>query len=145
MPGEFAGGQYRMPGFAGQLFKPRRQDHARADTGEIEPVAAADIAVQHLADMQGEAKALAIAAPDPGKSVGCGNLRPDLAGCRLDNWDCTSDWSHHQRPDRRRSGGWSRWSERSPVPATGASVDTSLPSIRSTRPCDADSRAFSAS
>jgi len=31
------------------------------------------------------------------------------------------------------------------VPATGATVDTSLPSIRSTRPCDVDSRAFSAS
>ena len=71
-----------MPGCAGQFFTPRRQVHARADTGEIEPVAAADIAVQHLAEMQGEAKALAIAALNPDKSVGCGNLRPDFAGCR---------------------------------------------------------------
>jgi len=31
------------------------------------------------------------------------------------------------------------------IPATGATVDTSLPSIRGTRPCDADNRAFSAS
>src|SRR5215469_6136777 len=81
MPGEFTRGEYRIPGFTGQLFKPRRQVDGRADTGEIESVAAADIAVQHLADMQREAKARATADPDPDKGVGCGNLRLDFVGC----------------------------------------------------------------
>ena len=45
-------------------------------------VAAADIAVQHLADMQREVKTRATAEPDRDTGVGCGNLRPDRAGCR---------------------------------------------------------------
>src|SRR5271155_3766870 len=37
---------------ARHLFQPRRKIDGRADTGEIEPVAAADIAVENLSDMQ---------------------------------------------------------------------------------------------
>ena len=39
------------------LFQPRRKIHRRADAGEVEAVAAADIAVHHLADMEREPEA----------------------------------------------------------------------------------------
>ena len=39
------------------LFQPRREIHRRADAGEVEAVAAADIAVHHLADMEREPEA----------------------------------------------------------------------------------------
>ena len=42
---------------AGELFQPRGEIDRGADAGEIEPVAAADIAVEHLSDMQSEAEA----------------------------------------------------------------------------------------
>ena len=42
---------------AGDLFQPRRQIHRRADAGEVEPVAAADIAVENSPDMQRDAEA----------------------------------------------------------------------------------------
>ena len=47
------------------LLQPRREIDRRPDAGEIEPVAAADVAVQHLADVEREAEAdrvLAVAA-----------------------------------------------------------------------------------
>src|SRR5262249_26585651 len=37
---------------AGEFLKPRRQVYRRTDASEIQPVAAADIAEQHVADMQ---------------------------------------------------------------------------------------------
>src|SRR5262245_62174464 len=46
---------------AGKFLKPRRQVYRRADASEIQPVAAADIAEQHVADMQRQTKAQAAA------------------------------------------------------------------------------------
>ena len=45
------------PELRGDLFQPRRKIHRRPDAGEIEAVAAADIAVHHLADVQREPEA----------------------------------------------------------------------------------------
>src|SRR5205814_1275231 len=45
---------------AGQLLEPRREIDGGADAGEIEPVAAADIAVENLADMQRDAETEAL-------------------------------------------------------------------------------------
>ena len=44
---------------AGDLFEPRRKIDRRTDAGEIEPIAAADIAVQDVSDMQRDAEAKA--------------------------------------------------------------------------------------
>ena len=41
---------------AGDLFQPGGEIDRGADAGEVEPVAAADIAVQHRADMQRQAE-----------------------------------------------------------------------------------------
>src|SRR5262245_25960594 len=46
---------------AGKFLKPRRQVYRRADASEIQPVAAADIAELHVADMQRQTKAQAAA------------------------------------------------------------------------------------
>ena len=46
---------------AGKFLKPRGQVYRRADASEIQPVAAADIAEQHVADMQRQTKAKAAA------------------------------------------------------------------------------------
>ena len=46
---------------AGKFLKPRRQVYRRADASEIQPIAAADIAEQHVADMQRQTKAQAAA------------------------------------------------------------------------------------
>src|SRR5215467_10585537 len=46
---------------AGQLLQPGRQVYRRPDASEIQPVAAADIAEQHVADMQRQTKARAAA------------------------------------------------------------------------------------
>jgi len=51
-----------------KFFQPRRQVHARPDTGEVEPARAANIAVEHLAHMQGEAEAERL--PHPG-AISC--------------------------------------------------------------------------
>ena len=48
---------------AGELLEPRRQIYRGADAGEIEPVAAADIAVEHLAQMKRQAEAHRGASP----------------------------------------------------------------------------------
>ena len=40
------------PRLAASFSKPRREVYGRADAGEIQPVTAADIAVEHLAEMQ---------------------------------------------------------------------------------------------
>ena len=45
------------PSLAGDLFQPRRQIDRGTDAGEVEPVAAADIAVENSPDMQGDAEA----------------------------------------------------------------------------------------
>src|SRR5450631_4615609 len=45
---------------AGDFFQPRREVHRGADAGEVEPVAAADIAVENFSDMQGDAEAEAL-------------------------------------------------------------------------------------
>ena len=42
---------------AGDLFQPRREIDRGADAGEVEPVAAADIAVENSSDMQRDAEA----------------------------------------------------------------------------------------
>ena len=42
---------------AGDLFQPRREIDGGTDAGEVEPVAAADIAEQNPADMQRDAEA----------------------------------------------------------------------------------------
>src|SRR5438105_4673049 len=42
--------------FAGELFQPRRQIYRRPNAGEIEPGAAADIAVKNSSDMQCDAE-----------------------------------------------------------------------------------------
>ena len=42
---------------AGEFLKPRRQVYRRPNTSEIQAVAAADIAEQHLADMERQPKA----------------------------------------------------------------------------------------
>jgi len=57
---------------AGKFLKPRRQVYRRADASEIQPVAAADIAEQHVADMQRQTKAQAAAIAVA--RTQCGNL-----------------------------------------------------------------------
>ena len=42
----------RAPEAAGEFLKPRRQVYRRPDTSEIEAIAAADVAEQHVTDMQ---------------------------------------------------------------------------------------------
>ena len=46
-----------------ELLEARREVHRRADAGEIQPVAAADIAVEHLAQMQRQTEADAPRSP----------------------------------------------------------------------------------
>src|SRR4051794_19747193 len=50
-------GHHRATEPARDLFQPRRQIDRRADAGEVEPVAAADIAVENSSDMQRDAEA----------------------------------------------------------------------------------------
>jgi len=51
---EFPGGEDRASELAGQLFNACGTVDGRANAGEIEPVAAADIAVEDIADVQRE-------------------------------------------------------------------------------------------
>jgi hypothetical protein len=44
-----------MTGFLAKRFDPRGQIDGRADDREVEPRLAADIAVKHVANMQGDA------------------------------------------------------------------------------------------
>ena len=60
MHGERGRPQHRAAEPAGQLFETRDEVDGRPDAGEIKPVAAANIAVQHLADMQSQPKAHAL-------------------------------------------------------------------------------------
>src|SRR5258708_39105408 len=48
---------------AGQFFQPRRQIDCRPDAGEIEPAAAADIAVKNSSDMERDTETKALGAP----------------------------------------------------------------------------------
>ena len=49
---EFSGQNDRSSQAGRELLEPRREVYGRADAGEIQPVTAADIAVEHLAEMQ---------------------------------------------------------------------------------------------
>ena len=51
MPREFFRGEDHASQAAGELLDARRQIHRRTDAGEVQTVAAADVAVQHLAHM----------------------------------------------------------------------------------------------
>src|SRR5262249_45528637 len=64
---EIAGSDDRAAELAGKLFQPRGEVHCRPDDGEVEPVAAADIAVKHLADVQCQAETDGVAAGVPSR------------------------------------------------------------------------------
>jgi len=61
---ELAGGQDLAPKLAGQLFDALGEIDGWTDTGEVEPIAAADIPLHHSADMQGETETHAIGSID---------------------------------------------------------------------------------
>ena len=63
--GEFLRRQNSAAEPAGKLFQARRQIYRRADTSKVEAIAAADIAVEHVTQMQREAETHA------GVAVGC--------------------------------------------------------------------------
>ena len=52
-----------------ELFEPRRKVGGGADAGAIQPIAAADVPVENLSDVQRNAEPHAVVA---GQSVGCG-------------------------------------------------------------------------
>src|SRR5271167_726100 len=54
---ELIGGENRSPQLTGQLFNARGKIDSRTNAGEIEPIAAADIAVKDIADVQRQAEA----------------------------------------------------------------------------------------
>src|SRR6516225_6458881 len=56
MAGEILGGEDAAAEAARKLLQPGREVHRRTDAGEIEPAGAADIAVEHLAQMKCEAE-----------------------------------------------------------------------------------------
>jgi hypothetical protein len=68
MRGERGRPQHRAAEPAGQLFEARNEVDGRPDAGEIKPVAAANIAVQHLADMQSQPEAHALGDGEVGNS-----------------------------------------------------------------------------
>src|SRR6202035_1248769 len=72
---ELAGSQDPAPQLAGQLFDARGEIDGRTDAGEVESIAAADIAVEDIADVQGQAKAQ----PGHGRACECGYVRLRLA------------------------------------------------------------------
>jgi len=87
MPRKGFGGDDRAAELACDLFEPRRQIHRWADTSEIQAVAAADIAVEHIAQMQREAEAHARDRRDlrprfvrRGKRLGAGSVGIRLFG-----------------------------------------------------------------
>src|SRR5262249_23153967 len=49
---EFVGGEDHSAQFAGELLEPRGQIYRGANAGEIQPVSAADVAVQDVADVK---------------------------------------------------------------------------------------------
>src|SRR6516225_5071644 len=53
---EFVGGEDHAAQFAGELFEARGQVYRGADAGEIEPVSAADVAIQDVADVKRQSK-----------------------------------------------------------------------------------------
>src|SRR6516225_2455163 len=57
MPRKLAGSQDPAPQFTRQLFDALGEIDCRTDAGEVEPIPAADIAVEDIADMQGQAEA----------------------------------------------------------------------------------------
>src|SRR5215475_3710265 len=62
--GKFTGGEDCSPQLTGQLLEARRQIHRRTDAGEVQTVAAADIAVQNFAHMQGQTEAQRVEPPN---------------------------------------------------------------------------------
>src|SRR6187200_288981 len=82
--GELRRSDDRLAELRRDLLQPRREIDRRPDAGEIEPVAAADIAILHLADVQREAeadRALAVARRlvqrlDQRAGLACGGERP---------------------------------------------------------------------
>src|SRR6516225_1411741 len=56
MAREILGGEDAAAQAARELLQPGREIHRRTDAGEIEPAGAADIAVEHLAQMKREAE-----------------------------------------------------------------------------------------
>src|SRR5215470_14027389 len=64
---ELTGSQDPAPQLAGQLFDARGEIDGRTNAGEVEPIAAADIAVQDIADVQGQAEAQ----PGHGRAYEC--------------------------------------------------------------------------
>src|SRR5215469_17645140 len=67
MPRKFARSKYHPPQPTGQLLNARRQIDGLADAGEIETVAAADIAVKDLAQMQRQPEPQPAEMLDPGR------------------------------------------------------------------------------
>ena len=57
---EIGGQNDRSPKASCQLFEPRRKIHGGADACEIEPITAANIAVEHFADMKRQTKAYSV-------------------------------------------------------------------------------------
>ena len=55
---ELAGSQDPAPQLAGQLFNSRGEIDGRTDTGEVKAIPAADIAVEDIANVQGQAEHL---------------------------------------------------------------------------------------
>src|SRR5262249_9208635 len=49
---EFVGGEDHSAQFAGEVLEPRGQIYRGANAGEIQPVSAADVAVQDVADVK---------------------------------------------------------------------------------------------
>src|SRR6516165_2260003 len=69
MHGERGRSQHCAAEPAGQLFEARDEVDGRPDAGEIEPVAAANIAVKHLADMQSQPEAHALGDREVGNAA----------------------------------------------------------------------------
>src|SRR5580704_16235108 len=71
---ELAGSQDPAPQLAGQLFNSRGEIDGRTDTGEVKAIPAADIAVEDIANVQGQAEAQ----PGHGRARKFGDICPRL-------------------------------------------------------------------
>src|SRR6516165_12595277 len=78
MTREFRRREGRAAKRGGKFFNSRSQIHRRTDAGEIQPVGAPNIAVEHLADMQRHSKSPATIVILRGRH--CGNVRACLTG-----------------------------------------------------------------
>src|SRR5215471_13809219 len=86
---------------AGQLLQPRRQVYRRPDASEIQPVAAADIAEQHVADMQRQAEAQRRSVP--GRMQRGDFVARRLAGGERGGADAGKMWYRADRKNRQES------------------------------------------